>query len=299
MNNFNFLKMKKTSVLFLFGAVLLSLFATSCDKNGKKVEMKNDIDSISYAFGVANTDGLFEYLETRMNIDTANLEDFIKGVKEASGETTPKKKAYLVGLQIGDQIKEQMVPNLNHALFGSDSTKTINQDLFYKAFYDALLKKASMSKMEASEYAKKKMESIQERAMEQQFGANKKAGIAFLENNKKQAGVQTTASGLQYQVITEGKGEKPLPTDQVKVNYHGTLIYGTVFDSSVNRGTPAEFVLSQVIPGWTEGLQLMSVGSKYKFFVPYELAYGSREMGVIKPFSTLVFEVELLEIIKK
>ena len=125
----------------------------------------------------------------------------------------------------------------------------------------------------------------------------KKEGIAFLEANKAKEGVVTTASGLQYIVLKEGKGEKPTTSSKVKVHYHGTTIDGTVFDSSVDKGTPAEFGVTQVIKGWTEGLQLMNVGSKFKFFIPQELAYGANPRpGVIKPFMALVFEVELLEI---
>jgi len=123
-------------------------------------------------------------------------------------------------------------------------------------------------------------------------------GIKWLEENGKKEGITTTASGLEYEVITDGTGAKPTGTDKVKVNYTGTLIDGTVFDSSVKRGTPATFPLNAVIPGWTEGIQLMSVGSKYKFYIPYNLAYGERgePRAGIKPYSTLIFEVELLEI---
>jgi len=132
------------------------------------------------------------------------------------------------------------------------------------------------------------------------FAATKKAGVDFLEANKKKAGVQTTASGLQYEILKQGKGEKPVgPYTRVKVHYHGTNLDGKVFDSSVDKGVPATFGLNQVIKGWTEGLQLMNVGSKYKFFIPQELAYGAQDRGeFIKPFSTLIFEVELLEIVK-
>lgn len=123
-------------------------------------------------------------------------------------------------------------------------------------------------------------------------------GIAFLKDNKTKQGVKTTASGLQYLIMKEGKGNKPSgPTTKVKVHYHGTNIDGIVFDSSVDRKSPAVFGLNQVIKGWTEGVQLMNVGSKYKFFIPQELAYGAQQKGPnIKPFSTLIFEVELLEI---
>lgn len=126
---------------------------------------------------------------------------------------------------------------------------------------------------------------------------NAQIGMAFLAENKNKDGVQTTASGLQYLVLNKGKGSKhPGPTDHVKVHYHGTLIDGTVFDSSVDRSAPIEFGLHQVIPGWTEGLQLMVVGEKARLFIPGNLAYGNRNMGAIGPGSTLIFDVELLGI---
>lgn len=133
---------------------------------------------------------------------------------------------------------------------------------------------------------------------EAEFADVKAAGEKFLEENKAKEGVMVTESGLQYQVLKEGSGAKPTASSSVKVHYHGTLTDGTVFDSSVDRGEPATFGVGQVIKGWTEGLQLMTEGSKYKFFIPQDLAYGAtpRGGGPIKPFSTLVFEVELLEV---
>jgi FKBP-type peptidyl-prolyl cis-trans isomerase FklB len=129
------------------------------------------------------------------------------------------------------------------------------------------------------------------------LAANLKSGEAFLEQNKQRPEVQTTASGLQYEVLTEGNGPKPTATDKVKCHYHGTLVDGTVFDSSVQRGQPATFPLNMVIKGWTEALQLMSVGSKYRLFLHPSLAYGERQTGsVIGPNSTLIFDVELLGI---
>ena len=123
------------------------------------------------------------------------------------------------------------------------------------------------------------------------------AGKKFLEENLKKDGIKSTASGLQYEVITEGDGAQPAATDVVEVHYHGTLLDGTVFDSSVDRGETTSFPLNRVIPGWTEGLQLMKEGGKYRFFIPYDLAYGERGAGAdIKPYSTLIFEVELFKV---
>lgn len=128
---------------------------------------------------------------------------------------------------------------------------------------------------------------------------NKTAGTAFLAANKSKAGVIETASGLQYEVIKQGDGESPDENDMVEVNYTGTLIDGTVFDATSRRGQPVEFAVNGVIPGWTEGLQLMKVGSVYKFFIPSNLAYGDEKVGTIPPGSTLIFEVELLDVEKK
>ena len=134
-------------------------------------------------------------------------------------------------------------------------------------------------------------------AKQEKLQANLKAGEEFLAQNKTRAGVHTTASGLQYEVLTEGNGPKPKATDKVKCHYHGTLTDGTIFDSSVQRGQPATFPLNMVISGWTEALQLMSVGSKYRLFLHPTLAYGERQTGaVIGPNSTLIFDVELLGI---
>ena len=127
---------------------------------------------------------------------------------------------------------------------------------------------------------------------------NKKRGEAYLVENGKKAGVKTTATGLQYKVNVEGQGIMPDKNDKVTVHYHGTTIDGVVFDSSVDRGKPATFGLNQVIPGWTEGLQLMTEGSKYTFYIPQGLAYGSRAQGKIEAFSTLIFEVELIKVEK-
>jgi FKBP-type peptidyl-prolyl cis-trans isomerase FklB len=135
-------------------------------------------------------------------------------------------------------------------------------------------------------------------AIEKQFKANKEAGEKFLAENFKKEGVHTTVSGLQYEVIEEGKGKTPTATSQVTVHYHGTLLDGSVFDSSVERNSPATFGVNQVIPGWTEALQLMKEGSKYRLYIPQELAYGQQPHpgGPIQPYMALIFDVELIEV---
>lgn len=144
-------------------------------------------------------------------------------------------------------------------------------------------------------FSQKRQETIQKKR-EEMTVVNQEKGAAFLAENKTKEGVVTLESGLQYKVITEGSGAQPLAEDTVTVHYRGTLIDGTVFDSSVDRGEPATFALNRVIPGWTEGLQLMKTGSKWELYIPADLAYGDRGAGVIEPYATLIFEVELLAI---
>lgn len=197
--------------------------------------------------------------------------------------------SYIIGADICRNLAQggidfnpqALLKGLEDAKAGTDSL-TIS-----KAKKDAIMGK----------WQQEKMKKQQAEAAKKSEGP-KKEGAAFLAANKKKEGVKETASGLQYKVITEGKGEHPTAMDKVKVHYHGTLIDGTVFDSSVQRGEPISFGLNQVIPGWTEGLQLMTPGSKYIFYIPSNLAYGDREMGKIPAGSTLIFEVELFNIEK-
>ena len=206
-------------------------------------------------------------------------------------------------------IKTELV-SVSYAI-GMDVAKNVkasfddfDNDLFIQGFTNVLdstdmLIDANTAQQVVRTYFQKKQKADAVKSQEE-AAKNKEEGEKFLAENKTKDGIQTTESGLQYLVLKEGTGEKPTTSSKVKVHYHGTLIDGTVFDSSVDRGEPSEFGVTQVIKGWTEGLQLMNVGSKYKFFVPSNLAYGAnpRPGGVIKPNSTLIFDVELLEIVK-
>ena len=220
-------------------------------------------------------------------------------VKEVKSlETEIDSVSYAIGLTMSSQLKSGF--------------EEVNQDVLLQAIKNGLdstnllIDIKDIQTVISPYFQKKQAEQMKEQQAkaateaEAKFGENKKAGIDFLAENKVKEGVVTTDSGLQYIVLKEGKGDKPAgPETKVKVHYHGTNIEGKVFDSSVDRGTPAEFGLNQVIKGWTEGVQLMNVGSKYKFFIPADLAYGAQQKGAdIKPFSTLIFEVELLEIKK-
>ena len=288
--------MKKVSI---FMAIAAAASLASCTAQAPKANLKTDIDSLSYSIGMAQTQGLKGYLTGRLDVDTAYMAEFSKGLNEGANKTSKKDIAYMAGLQIGQQISNQMMKGINQELFAGDSTKTISKDNFMAGFIAGTLEKGGVMTMEAAqEYTRTAMETIKAKAMEEKYADNKAAGEKFLAENKTKEGVKTTESGLQYKVITEGKGEIPADTCKVKVNYKGTLIDGTEFDSSYKRNEPATFRANQVIKGWTEALTMMPVGSKWELYIPQELAYGSRESGQIKPFSTLIFEVELVGIEK-
>ena len=288
--------MKKVSI---FMAIAAAASLASCTAQAPKANLKTDIDSLSYSIGMAQTQGLKGYLTGRLDVDTAYMAEFIKGLNEGANKTSKKDIAYMAGLQIGQQISNQMMKGINQELFAGDSTKTISKDNFMAGFIAGTLEKGGVMTMEAAqEYTRTAMETIKAKAMEEKYADNKAAGEKFLAENKTKEGVKTTESGLQYKVITEGKGAIPADTCKVKVNYKGTLIDGTEFDSSYKRNEPATFRANQVIKGWTEALTMMPVGSKWELYIPQELAYGSRESGQIKPFSTLIFEVELVGIEK-
>ncbi len=194
-----------------------------------------------------------------------------------------KEISYALGVNIGKSLKNSGIQDVCAA----DFAKGMNDVLSGSAL--------DIPELEARELLNNYFKKLQEERMQK----NKTEGKQFLEENAKKQGVVVTESGLQYQILTEGNGEKPKSSDRVKVHYHGTLIDGTVFDSSVQRGEPAVFGVTQVISGWVEALQLMPVGSKWRLFIPYKLAYGAQGAGeMIQPFSTLIFDVELIDIVK-
>ncbi|MCF2644603.1 MULTISPECIES: FKBP-type peptidyl-prolyl cis-trans isomerase [Prevotellaceae] len=289
--------MKKFSIVAAL-AIAVASFVASCGNSGSnKPNLKNDVDTLSYAIGLAQTQGLKQYL-VQMDVDTTYMDAFIKGLREGANAGDDKKKAaYYMGIQIGQQISNRMVKGINHELFGEDSTKTISMKNFLAGFIQGVKeKKGLMTVEQASQVAQMKMMAIKSKHMEEEYGPLKKKGEAWMAANAKKAGVKTLPSGVQYKVIKEGNGAMPKDTSLVTVNYEGRLIDGTVFDSSYKRGQAVDLRANQVIKGWTEALVHMPAGSVWEVYIPQELAYGEREQGQIKPYSPLVFKIELIKV---
>ena len=280
-------------------AAVAAIMISSCGNGTPKANLKSDIDTVSYAIGMAQTQGLKDYLVRSLGVDTAYIDEFIKGLNEGANSGDDKKKAaYYAGIQIGQQISGQMVKGINHELFGDDSTKTISLKNFMAGFVAGTTGKDGLMTIDsASMKAQEMMRSIKAKVLEKEFGANKKAGEEFLAKNAKAEGIVTLPSGVQYKVLKEGNGAIPSDTSLVKVNYEGKTLEGKVFDSSYKRNQPTTFRANQVIPGWKDALTHMPAGSVWEVYIPQEQAYGERQQGTdIKPFSMLIFKIELLEV---
>lgn len=288
--------MKKVTFL---AAVAIAAGMASCTAQSPKANLKTDIDSLSYAFGMAQTEGIEQYF-AQQGIDSTQMATFLKGFNEGAAKISDKDAAYMAGLQLGQMVSKRWVEGLNQQVFGGDSTQTISRENLLAGFIAGVTKKTNvMEMMQAQTYTRTQMETIKKKATAEKYADNKAAGEKFLAENKGKEGVMTTESGLQYKVLKKGNGAIPTDSSTVKVNYKGTLIDGTEFDSSYKRNKPASFRANQVIKGWTEALTMMPVGSKWELYIPQELAYGDNDRNPqIKPFSALVFEVELLEIEK-
>ena len=261
------------------------LVTAKCTNKAKTISLSNKIDSLNYAFGLLNGSEIAMYVLANDTTGKGN-ETFIKAINAGLKSGYDYPQLVQMGENIGKTIKAQS----EEGLIGVAELST-NFELIKQGFINGMKNYGEWPMEAANGYIQTAIDNIK-------YGETKAQGEEFLAANKLREGVITTESGLQYEVIKQGKGPKPTADSKVKVHYHGTLIDGTVFDSSVDRGEPIEFSLNQVIKGWTEGVQLMPVGSKYKFYIPQDLGYGSRAAGQIPPYSTLIFEVELLGIVK-
>ncbi|MBQ1669700.1 MAG: FKBP-type peptidyl-prolyl cis-trans isomerase [Prevotella sp.] len=299
--------MRKVMILALALVASASLYtadAASKKKTKKQeapvvvpVQLNNSSDTLSYVAGMSVTNGLIPYLVQQQGVDTAYMAEFIKGFKEVvNAGTDPKMKAYVAGLEIATQVRDRMLPGMKREF--TDTPDSIVDALVFRGFSDALLNDTSLFKQAVAEELFKTLQQTNKDAkVEKLWGANRDAGKKFLAENAKKEGVVTLPSGLQYKVLVKGEGDVPQVSEKVFVNYEGRLVDGTVFDASAKHGDkPSEFRPNQVIKGWTEALTMMPVGSKWQLYIPYELAYGEKEAGNIKPFSALIFDVELVGI---
>lgn len=268
----------------------------SCD-GGSSASIKDDADSVAYLLGVAQSQGLKQYMTMQLGVDSAYIDEFLKGMKEgAVNEADPKKEAFFQGTQVGKQV-QQMAKGLTQEIYGEDSTQTVNVKNIIAGLEAGLKGSATIGAEEAYAAFNEKLKPLREANLEKQFADNKAEGEKYLAENKGKEGVTTTESGLQYKVLVAGDGELPTDTTTLQVNYEGRLIDGTVFDSSYNRNQPLTINMARpgVIEGWIEVLKLMPAGSKWEVAIPHDLAYGSQNQGQIKPFSTLIFTIEVLK----
>ncbi len=301
--------MKRTIImtLTLLVSVVLVANATTLDKGGKKkgkhqkeeplVEQVANLttvsDSISYAAGMAATRGLIPYLENTLGYDTLFAADFRHGFLDAIAHNgDPKYVAYNAGIQIASQVEKQIYPR--EAMVFADTPDSLSFDVFYRGFLDGVANDTTHFQVDA---AAKYAEAEKKDATTRKAEAYKAENILWLEENKGKEGVITLPSGLQYRVITQGDGPIATENSDVTVRYEGKMIDGTVFDSSYERNPDtSKFKPTKVIKGWGEALQMMPQGSKWELFIPQELGYGERQAGKIRPNSTLIFTVEVVNV---
>lgn len=285
-------------------AALLSGFS-SCTKT-PKVELKNEIDSLSYSVGVLNCDPRMKMaLKDQLELDSTNYDAFIKGFLEGSKCVNKDEIAKAIGFQIGMQHSDKSLKQAAQYFFQGDSTASLNGDAVIAGYIATFKNQDVKIDMEtAREFMQNFQRKQHEENMAKQYADWKKENEEFLANNAKNEGVKVTESGLQYKIISEGKGSIATDTTKLKVTYTGKLIDGTVFDSSIKEDqktkaktnnpfscTPS----SGIIKGWQEILKTLPIGTKCTVYIPAELGYGAQNTGKIKPFSTLIFDMEIAE----
>ncbi len=300
--------MKKALFLALVILASAAVTANAGDKKDKKKKKTDKVeqaaepaplnlattrDTTSYAAGYAATRGLMNYLQRSFGLDTMFMADFEKGFNDAiANGSDPKYVAYNAGVQISAQVQKQILPQNMEAFAGTPDS--LDASLYYRGFIDGA--KADTTVFDA-ETAAKYVNDRQSVDKKIKNAAYIEENTKWLEENKMKEGVVTLPSGLQYKVITAGKGKVATKEDNVTVKYEGKMIDGTVFDSSYKRKPDTtSFRPDQVIKGWTEALCMMPEGSKWELYIPQELAYGERQAGNIKPYSTLIFTVEVVSV---
>lgn len=303
--------MKKFSIIAAaFAAVVLGACEGGAGSKmgtlgaGAKADLANDVDTICYVIGNANGKQMKSNIFSKdgMNVDSAYINEFLKGVIAGADESaSAKEKAYMAGVSMGYEMKQYLDKGIKSELYGrDDSTHTINTGDFLAGLIAGILDKESLVPGEDYELQAKvreKMTRISEETKAEQNAGYKKENEDYLAKIAKKNGIKELGDGIYYEVVTEGKGEVPTLEQRVKVHYEGKTIDGNVFDSSIERGEPIELMPTQVIPGWTKALTTMPVGSKWIVYIPYSQGYGDDGYGPIKGFSTLIFTIELLDIL--
>lgn len=296
--------MKKS--LFLAVIILASAFSSNAFAEKKKpksvepmviepaIKLVTPSDTVSYAAGLSATEGLLGYLMSTLHVDTAYMNDFVRGYMDAYLKAKdPAFQAYSAGANVGSQVKDRVFPGMSKELVGTNDSLTVLP--FHAGFIAGLRQDTSIFKLAD---ARKLYQTRSLAARDLRNKVYREENEAWLKSNATKPGVVVLPSGLQYKVIKEGDGATPKATDQVKVVYEGKTIDGKVFDATSRHGDVQfdTFRCDQVIKGWTEALTKMKVGSKWEVFIPQDLAYGASEAGQIKPYSTLIFTVELVGI---
>lgn len=277
-------------------AAMTAMSFTACNGGGSP-KLNDEVDTLAYDFGIAQSEGLKQYMSMQLGVDSAYIDEFIKGMKEgAINEADPKKEAYMQGINVGKQI-QNMQKGISEKVYAGDSSKTVNINLILKGLIDGLKGKSNMTSQEAGAKFQELFDKIDRQNMEKMYGEYKAQNEEYLAKNAKAEGVQVLPSGVQYKVLVAGDGAVPSDTASIQVNYEGKTIDGNIFDSSYDRNQPLPINMANpgVIPGWVEILKIMPAGSTWEVTIPAELAYGAQDMGKIKPYSTLIFKIEMLK----
>lgn len=291
----------------MFLAAAAAVVMSSCGGSSTpKATLGNGIDSLCYAYGMDQANGFneFAFSDPRgMCLDSAYQNELIKGIIDGANlGGSDSKQAYYAGVAIGQQLRNNVNKGLAYRIFGddADSTQVVSLNDFMAGFIAAIKGDSTiMSPSGVREFITVKMNEIKAKAMEAQYGEYRKQNEEYMKKIAKADSVQALGGGVYYKCLVQGNGAIPTLNDRVKVHYEGKTIDGSIFDSSYTRGEPIELGCSQVIKGWTDALTHMPVGSKWILYIPSEAGYGAQDQGPIKPFSTLIFTVELLDIVKQ
>ncbi|MCR5678604.1 MAG: FKBP-type peptidyl-prolyl cis-trans isomerase [Prevotella sp.] len=281
-------------------AIAIATMMTSCNMGNPKATLKTDLDTLGYAFGgQLGNDIANQQKMGQLPVDSAYLADFIKGVREGfkTGDNK-KRQAYYVGVSVGQYLSGQAA-QYDELIANYDSTKVLPRNNVLAAFikaFEGRKMRLSNEQMDSAVYGFRN--AAREKSLEKKYGDNRRKSEEFIAEKAQEDGIQKTTNGVLYRIITNGTGEKPQLSERVKLDYEGSLMDGTVFDSSFQRGEPITLSVGSVIPGFSEVLQEMPMGSEWEVFIPQDLAYGAQEAGTIPPFSALTFRIKVHEIVK-